>query len=174
MTKLRLNVVSAAADRELDAIRATIGTFENVRGVDDIAAVLRARIARGERVHVLDAIGHSRGVGFLALGDWKLDDSPQTAATFSVLLRPLLEQLGVRTIRLLGCSTAVMPRCRVAMREIAHASRCVVLGTTRFIGSGDYVPGGFAAEWALIDADGRRGDLFDDAAEPEIEVVVVQ
>jgi hypothetical protein len=159
VTVPQLSLVSAEVERELDAIRAAIGTFENVRGVDDIVAVLRARIMRDERADLLDLIGHSRGVGFLVLGEWKLDDSPQTAATFSLLLRPLLEQLGVRTLRLLGCSTAVSPRSRMAMREIAHAARCAVVGTTRLVGRGDYGPGGFVTDWALSDADGRRVDL---------------
>lgn len=159
MTVPQLSLVSAEAERELDAIRAAIGTFENVRGVDDIVAVLRTRIMRDERADRLDLIGHSRGVGFLVLGEWKLDDSPQTAATFSLLLRPLLEQLGVRMIRLLGCSTAATQLCRAAMRAIAHAARCEVVGTMRFIGAGDYGPRGFTADWALCDADGRRADL---------------
>jgi hypothetical protein len=145
----RLNLVSAGADRELDAIRDTIGVFVDVAGFDDVVAALQTCAQRGERVEMVDAIGHSRSPGFLVLGSWVLDDSPQTAAGFSVLLRPLLRQLGVHTVRLLGCSTAGSPRCRSVIRAIAHAGRCVAAGTTRLVGRNHYALGGFVADWAL-------------------------
>jgi hypothetical protein len=103
-------------------------------------------------VDVLDMIGHSRSPGFLVVGTWIVDDSPQTAASFSELIRPLLMRLGVRTIRLLGCSTATTERGRSAIRRIALASRCAVLGTKRHISRCDYGREGFAADDALVDA----------------------
>src|SRR5690242_11193200 len=100
----RLHVVSGGDDTEMSAIRATIRTFESVVSLEDLIASLRSQCERSERADCLDLIGHSRGPGFLVMGTWLVDDSPQTAASFSELLGPSLDQLGVRTIRLLGCS----------------------------------------------------------------------
>jgi hypothetical protein len=152
VSELRLNLVSAEADRELDAIRRTIVEFENVAGLESVIAALGARARKQLRIELIDVIGHSSSRGFVTLGDWEIDDSPQTAASFVLLIRPLLQQLGVRTIRLLGCSTAETEQCRAAVRGIAMASRCNVLGTRRHIGWRDYARGGFKADDALCDA----------------------
>ena len=157
----RLNLVSAGADRELDAIRRTIATYECASGLDDVLAVLRDRSGRGERTELVDAIGHSRAHGFLALGTWLIDDSPQTAASFSQLLRPSLIELGVRTIRLLGCSTATTERGWTAMRAITRVTGCDVLGTRRYVSQHDYGPDGFVSDDTLVAAGGsqpRRDD----------------
>jgi hypothetical protein len=150
----RLNVVSGGADREIDGIRETLETYENAAGLGEVIALLQRQTTRGRRVDLLDAIGHSRPHGFLVIGEWLIDDSPQTAASFGELLRPLLRQLGVRMIRLLGCSTASTARARIAMRRIAQVTRCHVWGTKRFIGRNDYGPMGFISDDALSDADG--------------------
>jgi hypothetical protein len=152
----RLNLVSGCADRELDTIRRTIATFETTSGLESLVAVLHDRSVRGDRTELLDAIGHSRSHGFLVLGSWVIDDSPQTAASFGQLLRPSLEQLGVRTIRLLGCSTATTERGRNAMRRIAQATGCDVLGTKRYISQHDYGASGFVSDDTLIGPDGAR------------------
>jgi hypothetical protein len=152
----RLNLVSAAADRELDAIRRTIATYESASGLDDVVALLRARSVRGEPTELVDAIGHSRSHGFLAIGTWVIDDSPQTAASFTQLLHPSLEQLGVRTIRLLGCSTATTERGWSAMRAISRVTGCEVLGTRRYISQHDYGPGGFISDHSLVAAGGTQ------------------
>ena len=151
----RLNLVSGTQDRELDAIRQTVASFASASSVDEVAVVLRRFCADGRRCELLDVIGHSRCDGFLMVGAWVIDDSPQTAATFSELLRPALEFLGVRTIRLLGCLTAATHRARNAIRQAGRASRCSVLGTKRYIGKLDYGPAGFKSDDALIDSDGR-------------------
>jgi hypothetical protein len=153
---MRLNVVGDVADRELDAIRNRLKTFELVSGLDDTLAVLRACSHRGDRTEVLDAIGHSRCDGSLILGTWLLDDSPQTAASFRELLCPVLCQLGVRTIRILGCSTAVSERGRNAIRRIANVTRCAVFGTKRYVTQHDYAACGFISDDALIDGNGAR------------------
>jgi hypothetical protein len=152
----RLNVMSGGVDRELDAIRRTMETFETTSGLESLVAVLHDRSVRGDCTELLDAIGHSRSHGFLVLGSWVIDDSPQTAASFGQLLRPSLEQLGVRTIRLLGCSTATTERGRNAMRRIAQATGCEVLGTKRYISQHDYRPSGFVSDDILVGPDGAR------------------
>lgn len=152
----RLSLVSADAEQELALIRQTLEVFENVSGLDDVIAVLHAYSKRGGRAVLLDVIGHSCSRGFLVIGTWVVDDSPQTAASFSELLRPSLKQVGVSTIRLLGCSTARTERGRNAMRRIAQVTGCDVLGTRRYISRRDYAPSGFASDDTLISADGAR------------------
>lgn len=151
-TSSRLNLVSAGDNRELDEVRAIVASFEIVRGLGDVIATLEARARLDARVELLDLVGHARAPGFLVVGSWLVDDSPQTAASFSALLRPSLERLGVRTIRLLGCATAATERARNAIRRIAQATRCQVLGTTRPVGARDYDRAGFASEHALSGA----------------------
>jgi len=151
----RLNLVSGSVDRELGAIRRTIATFEAISALEDVIGVLRAYSERGNDVEIVDAIGHSRRHGFLVLGTWVLDDSPQTAATFSLLLRPSLKRLGVHTIRLLGCSTATTERGCNAMRKIARVTGCEVLGTKRYVSEQDYGDVGLISEHAIVDAEGR-------------------
>lgn len=152
----RLSLISALADRELDAIRRTLRVFEDVASAADVIAVLRAHTARGSRVDVIDLIGHSRRHGFLRLGIWQLDDSPQVAATMREEIRPSLAVLGVSAIRLLGCSTAAKDRGLAAMRRLEHAAGRPVLGTRRFISKRDYGPEGFISDDALVGLDGRR------------------
>lgn len=154
---LRLNLVSAVSDRELDAIRNTVTNYENVLGLEDVISSLTRHSSQGQRIELLDVIGHSRLHGFLALGMWLIDDSAQTAASFNHWLRPSLEKLGVRTIRLLGCSTAVSTRGRYMLARIMQATGCVVLGTRRYISRTDYGTEGFISDDALEVSAIRRG-----------------
>lgn len=151
----RLNVVSGCSDRELDELRGRLRTCHCVGGLGELLALLREQTEQCTHADVLDLIGHSRDEGFLVLGGWIVDDSPQTAATFSELLRPFLLAIGVSTIRVLGCSTATTLRAREALRRIAFATRCNVLGTRRFITNEDYAPSGFASDEALLAAVSR-------------------
>lgn len=146
---MSLSLVSGVADRELDEIRGRLAVYAMASSLDEAVAVLRRHVERGEHAEVLDVSGHSRTDGFVVLGTWEIDDSPQTAAAFCVLLGPLLRKLGVQTIRLLGCSTAVTPRAERALRRIAHVTGCKTLGTKRFISSSDYGPDGFTSDHAL-------------------------
>jgi hypothetical protein len=150
----QLTLISDTADRELDAIRRTVEVFERVGGVDGMIANLQNHARREERVDRLDLVGHSRGHGFLVMGNWVLDDSPQVAATFSQDLRSALDVLGVREIRLLGCSTATTERSFAALRRISQAARRIVLGTRRYISKNDYSASGFISDDTLVDANG--------------------
>ena len=151
----RLSLISDSADRELDAIRRTVKVFERVASVTDVIGVLQAHAARGTRAEVVDLIGHSRRHGFVMLGAWQLDDSPQIAATFREELRPALSAIGIQRIRLLGCSTAMKERGLAAMRRIEHAAGRPVLGTRRYISQHDYGAEGFISEDTLVALDGR-------------------
>lgn len=145
----RLNLLSADEDRELEAVGEVIETYETASNEDEMIAKLRDRAKRGEHFDILDMIGHSSSSGFLVLGTWVIDDRQQIAATFQLLVRPWLERLGIRTIRLLGCSTATSDRARRAIQAIARASGCDVLGTTRYVSKCDYAPGGFISDHIL-------------------------
>ncbi len=152
----RLSLISAGPDRELDAIREIVLDFEDVCGLDDVISALQKRARSRRPIPILDAIGHSQSPGFLMLGSWLIDDSPQTVATFTLLLRPLLRQLGVRMIRLLGCATARAAPGSNVLANIARATGCMVAGTTRHISRRDYAPEGFAAEYSLRDTGAMR------------------
>jgi len=151
---MRLSLISDAADRELNSIRGTIRVFDRIAGAHVLIATLRDHVARRTHAETLDLIGHSRDHGFLVLGDWTLDDSPQTAATFGELVRGSLDALGVRELRLLGCSTAATERARGALRKIALAARREVFGTRRYVSKRDYDERGFLSDDVLVNANG--------------------
>jgi LmbE family N-acetylglucosaminyl deacetylase len=152
----RLTLISDTADRELDAIRRTVERFEQISGVEGLIANLRDHARSETQVATLDLVGHSRGHGFLVLGRWTIDDSPQVAATFGQELRAALDVLGVREIRLLGCSTATTERSFAALRRISHSVRRMVLGTRRYISKNDYGPSGFISDDTLVEANGTK------------------
>lgn len=149
----RLSLISDTADRELDAIRARVRDFSRVGAPRDVVAAIRELALRGKRAEVVDLIGHSRQ-GFVMLGAWTLDDSPHTSAVVRDELRPALDTIGARTIRLLGCATAATAEARGAMRRIETASGRVVHGTQREVGAHDYDPEGFCGHHLLRDRDG--------------------
>lgn len=157
----RLTLISDSADRELDAIRRTIEVFDRIADADALIAVLRGHALRRVHAVTLDLVGHSRDHGFLVLGNWVLDDSPQTAATFSDLLRPWLDAIGVRELRLLGCSTGASERARAALRQIALGARREVFGTRRYVSKRDYDVLGFVSDDVLLNANGMAPDRRD-------------
>jgi hypothetical protein len=148
----RLNLISDTPDRELDAIRRTVEVFDRAHGVDDVIKILRGHAKRETHADTLDLTGHSRSNGFLVVGTWMIDDSPQVAASFGQDLRPALEAIGVREIRLLGCSTATTERSFEALRRISHSVRLPVVGTRRYISKNDYAQGGFISDDTLLDS----------------------
>ena len=157
----RWTLISATTDRELASIRRAVQVYDSVAGEPAIVELLRARAVTGDRVETLDLVGHSARSGFLRLGEWVLDDSAQTAGSFDVLIRPSLQRLGVREIRLLGCCTAISPRAWSALTQIACATRCRVLGTRRYIGLVDYRAEGFISDDALVGPPGARPERQD-------------
>jgi hypothetical protein len=152
----QLNLVSSTADRELDLVREQVAAFDTVDDLEGLCATLRHYVLLRAHVEVLDLIGHSRSPGFVVIGSWVIDDSPQTAASFDLLLNPLLRPLGVRTIRLLGCSTAATQQSRRAIRRVAQATGCNVFGTRRYLSRNDYGATGFISTSTLVDGDGHR------------------
>src|SRR4051812_18538952 len=167
----RLTLISDTTDRELAAIRDAVTTFEPVSGEPSVIATLETYAGSGARADVLDLVGHSGRNGFLRLGNWVLDDYLHTSGSFDVLLRPLLEVIGVRAIRLLGCSTAMSQRGWAAITQIARASHCRVYGTRRFVGLNDYRAEGFISDDALAGTPGATpiSRLIERPDHPRIE-----
>lgn len=157
---MRITIISEGADRELDAIRGTVKELDNAAGHDQVIELLDDKAARGARADTLDLIGHSR-LGMLVIGRWLIDDSPQTVATFRSLIRPVLDKLGIRQIRLLGCSTAATERGWAAIRKIATATGRDVFGTKRYISKNDYDRGGFISDAALAGTVGPQPQRAD-------------
>jgi hypothetical protein len=152
----RVTLISDTTDRELAAIRRAVSAYESVAGEAGVVSVLRAHVARGTRADTLDLVGHSGRHGFLVLGDWVVDDSPRTRAVFAESVRPVVTSLGVRQIRLLGCSTALTDPAWRALVQIARASECRALGTKRYISILDYAAEGFISDDALAATPGPR------------------
>lgn len=152
---MRLSFISNSLDRELDAIRRTVQVYDSIGGVDALIEALRFHALRRVHAVTLDLVGHSRDHGFLVLGDWLIDDTPQVAATFREDIRPWLDALGIREVRLLGCSTGTGERARGSLRKIAGATRREVLGTRRYLSKRDYDAGGFVSDDVLVTASGE-------------------
>ncbi|MEO8845251.1 MAG: hypothetical protein ABI591_02010 [Kofleriaceae bacterium] len=125
-------------------------------GLDALIAILHAHARCETRAETLDLVGHSRSHGFLVLGHWAIDDSPSVAASFGQDLRGALDVIGVRAIRLLGCSTAATERGFGALRRIGQAVRRPVFGTRRYISKNDYDSSGFISDDTLVDASGAK------------------
>ncbi len=157
----RVTLISATTDRELAAIRRAVRRYEGVTGEPAVTAALRAHVERGTRAETLDLVGHSGHHGFLVLGDWVVDDSPRTRASFVEHLRPALGAIGVQRIRLLGCSTALTESAWRAIVQIARATECQVFGTKRYISILDYEDEGFISDDALAGTPGARPERQD-------------
>ncbi|MEP6861173.1 MAG: hypothetical protein ABJE66_11155 [Deltaproteobacteria bacterium] len=157
----RLSLISDSPDRELDTIRRTVNLFDRVADAEGLVEVLHRHAERRVHATSLDLIGHSRGHGFLVLGNWILDDSPQTASTFREFIRPSLDAIGIRELRMLGCSTGSSDRARTALRRIGTAVQRDVLGTRRYLSKRDYDDRGFISEEVLVNAAGSTPDRVD-------------
>lgn len=158
---MRLSFISNSPDRELDAIRRTVASYDGIGGADALVEALRFHALRRVHAVTLDLIGHSRDHGFLVLGNWPIDDTPQVVATFREEIRPWLDALGVREIRLLGCSTGTGERARGTLRKVAGATRCDVLGTRRYLSRRDYDAHGFVSDDVLVTAGGNAPTRLD-------------
>ena len=100
----------------------------------------------------LDLIGHATSDGLLRLGDWLIDgESPKVTAFFRGIADvELLPRLGVTSMRVLGCSTAVGARARRTLRTLAELLDLEVLGTLGPIYSLHYDAEGFGDQWRFL------------------------
>ena len=100
----------------------------------------------------LDLIGHATTDGLLRLGDFLIDgESPRVTAFFRGIADvDVLPRLGVTSVRILGCSTAVGARARRTLRSIADLLGLEVLGTLGPIYSLHYDADGFGEQWRFL------------------------
>src|SRR5262245_54980837 len=117
--------------REGDERRGTkrIGSLEEMHS--ELKA-LTTRVPTGARM--LDLIGHStRDHHHLRFGDTPIDmRRPSVARLFEAIRSEgLLEQLGVTALRLLGCSTAVVPSSQWTMQQLARTLELPVYGSRK-------------------------------------------
>ena len=135
-----VDVLALRADEEGWRIR-------TVRSLDDIHIELRAMASRapaGSRM--LDLIGHStRDHRFLRIGDTGIDVyRPAVARVFDTIRNEgLLAQLGIASVRLLGCSTASRPSEQRTMRRLARMLDVPVFGATKDLLKWHYTEDGF-------------------------------
>lgn len=147
----RISIVSNGGDRELGLIRAKEFPFDSAGSEGDVVQALARHARNGVKTKILDLIGHSADHCFLHIGDWIVDAA--AAPTFTTDLKPLLQQIGVTGVRLLGCSTAVTKPGWTAMQQIAAGLGIQVFGTTRFLSVTDFGPDGFTSTNAIAKAD---------------------
>ena len=116
-------LVAADADVPLRAVDPA-RCIRTVASLDDLHAELKA-LAGSEPpgTRALDLIGHStRDHHFLRIGDQAIDMTrPLIARLFETIRREeLLQQLGVIAVRLLGCSTALLPTGQRTLQRLAR------------------------------------------------------
>jgi hypothetical protein len=150
-------LVAADADVLLRAVDPA-GCIRTVASLDDVHAELTA-LAGSEPpgTRALDLIGHStRDHHFLRIGDQAIDMTrPPIARLFDTIRREaLLQQLGVIAVRLLGCSTALLPTGQRTLRRLARTLGVPVYGSTKPLMHSHYTADGFNPrfEHVLVEA----------------------
>jgi len=88
----------------------------------------------------------------LRLGGWVIDGAdPGVIARFHSLAdRGVLARLGIRAIRLLGCTTAGTAHGRATVCALAEASGVEVLGTKQLLWDAHYDAHGFREAWEFL------------------------
>ena len=143
-----LNVVSRPhGDVQLEHTASVVGDCYFVDDLWSLARVLDRERARGQRA--LQLIGHSSsGDRLLWLGETLLSADDEAVISFFRRRRDQLHALEVRSIRLLGCFTALRPQGRAALRAIARATELDVFGSISGLSWTAYEPGGLRPEYA--------------------------
>ena len=150
-------LVTADADVPLRAVDPA-RCIRTVASLDDVHAELKA-LAGSEQpgTRALDLIGHStRDHHFLRIGDQAIDMTrPPIARLFETIRREeLLQQLGVIAVRLLGCSTALLPTGQRTLQRLARTLGVPVYGSTKPLLHSHYTADGFNPkfEHVLVEA----------------------
>jgi hypothetical protein len=118
-----------------------------VASLDDVHAELKAIAASAPQgTRTLDVIGHStRAHHFLRLGDTAIDMMRPAISRFFENLRDdaLLPRIGVIAVRLLGCSTALLPSGQRTIQRLARTLDMPVYGSIKTLMHSHYTPDGF-------------------------------
>lgn len=143
-----LSVIGAFADAELAAIRQTIPHAIAVEGRADLELLLGRLLDEpvAPTPKTLDLIGHTTaGKSLLVLGDWIIDATNKSVLSF---FRGLADQdvprrLGIKAVRLLGCTSADTAHGRWTVCALADALGVEVYGTTGLLLASHYDHTGF-------------------------------
>jgi hypothetical protein len=174
LSRSHLSMISGVSDPELDSIALTIRPSFRLDGRADLEAVLGRLLAAAEGVSsiapkTLDLIGHSTpSTSVLVLGDWVVDGtSPRVTAFFRGLAEyDVLPRLGVRTVRLLACSTAATAPGRSTLCALAGILGVEVLGTNQMLNRTHYDGDGFRDAWAFLLV--SSSDVWKAASKPAV------
>ena len=147
-----LSVVARDPDLEMVRIQGQIAEHFLVEDRCDLEALVCRWLAEGTTATTLDLIGHSNSESLLVLGTWTIDASKRSVAAFFRELadHDVLPRLGIDTVRLLGCQTAVTRQARATLGMLADILGVRVLGTTELVYSAHYDRDGFRDEHAHI------------------------
>lgn len=153
-----LTVVSGEPDFDLQQIAQIITHSVTVERYEDLEVLFGRLLTEVEHAapvipKTLDLIGHTRScASLLALGDWVIDvANPATTAFFHGLVdREVLSRLGVRALRLLGCTTAGTVQARATIVQLSDLLELEVLGTNQLLSAGHYDAGGFRDCWNFL------------------------
>ena len=156
-----LNVVSPDAEALFFGPVERCAEIHRASSLRELRGVLEGRLGEPTPPLTLDLIGHStRDHHLLRLGDTAIDMlDPAVARFFATLAEErLLPRLGIATVRLLGCETAVAPAGQRTLRLLARTLRLPVFGTVRSLMKSHYNRQGFdpAFERVLVEASELR------------------
>jgi hypothetical protein len=132
--------------------------IRTVASLEEVHVELKALAGTAHSgTRALDVVGHSTRVDhFLRLGNTPIDMTrPSIARVFAAIRNEqLLEQLGVVAVRLLGCSTALMPSGQRTMQRLARTLDVPVYGSIKALLYSHYTSDGFNPkfEHVLIEA----------------------
>jgi hypothetical protein len=122
----------------------------------------------------LDLIGHATpGMSLLMLGEWVIDASRPTVASFfrGLADNDVLPRLGIHAVRLIGCQTADTRHARATICTLAELLGVEVYGTTHLVYSAHYDRAGFleSCEHIFVAASDLRAKVAGPADEPTLE-----
>lgn len=101
----------------------------------DLEVALGELLAAGTHVPTLELIGPSNRDHLLAIGEWTIDGMQRKPrALFGGLAElDVPARLGIERVRVVGCRTAVGPRARRSLAELAHILGVPVIGTGELV-----------------------------------------
>jgi hypothetical protein len=164
-----LNVISAYAPGEINRIKQKLidtGTpFLSVEEGETLVDALTAYVSRVRSPPVrnhetyppfenLDLIGHSRTRDHvLKIGELTMTSAVAREQFTALYDRGVLDALGIKAVRLLGCRTAAPPRGIKVVRAISEATELTVYATRGDLFAVHYDQGGLRPEAELLLAD---------------------
>ena len=127
-----------------------------------------------ERTRTLDLVGLTGSDHLLTFHDRALDAERRLVRAFwrEIADLDLVARLGIESVRLIGCSTAVGPRARATIAMLSDVLGVPVVGSYELVSFADFHPTGFEfpettrTGAAFLDLDSLRARPVDDGARP--------